>query len=399
MKTSKRLLAVLLAAVLTAACFVGCHKKDAVAATYSANGKTYSLPAGEYAMAIILADNEGRGKVNEDLTDAEKNAGNVDYLKKKIDGKKYEEWVVDRAQEIVKQYFYYAAQFDKNKLELSESDAESMKSYLSYQWAMSGYQYICQPNGVSYDSFEAFETIYSYKRNTLFTYLYGDNGPKEIPQADRTACLNEKFALADVIEVDPSTLAEKGEDITDSSLTSEEKKALTKTLTERAKALLNGYADRINKGEDFSAIYYEHTKTKPEEEKEKEEETGDETKPKPQDSLAKLYGDEGTSVESSLFETVTDCAVGVPTVKETESGSVLLVLRKDVLADPYYAETYNDETLYLLKSDEFDKAVQDETGKLNVEFDRYECNYIKPSKIDYTEYNHYISSLYSQYGG
>ena len=391
MKTSKRLLAVLLAAVLTAACFVGCHKKDAVAATYTANGKTYSMPAGEYAMAVILADNEGRGKVNEELTDAEKNAGNIDYRKKTIDGKKFEDWVNARAEEIVYQYFYYAAEFDKNKLELSESDTESMNSYLSYQWSLSGYQYVCEPNGVSFDSFKAFETVYSYQRNALFTYLYGDNGPLEIPQDDRTACLVEKFALADVIEVDPSTLAEEGEN--SDELSDEEKDALKETLKERAKTLLEGYADRLNKGEAFSAIYYEHTQTEPE-----EEETTDGETSQPQDSLAKLYGAEGTSVENDLFETVLECEAGVATVKETESGSFLLILRLDVTADPYYPETYNDELLYLLKNDEFDKTVETDVAKLEVNLNRYECDYIKPSKIDYTEYNTYMASLPSQYG-
>ena len=75
MKRISRVIAAVLAAVLMLSAFAGCHQKDAVVATYSANGKTYKLTSGQYAYAMILAESEGRNLVTEKLTDEEKKSG------------------------------------------------------------------------------------------------------------------------------------------------------------------------------------------------------------------------------------------------------------------------------------------------------------------------------------
>lgn len=389
MKKMQRFFAVMLAAVLTVTVFAGCHQKNAVVASYTADGKTYELTSGEYAFAMILAESEGRNLVSEELSENEEDTTDIDFYKQTYENKKFADWVVDRAEELCRQYFQVAASFDKYELELSESERSTMESYLSYQWQLSGYQYICEPNGVSYDSFLSFQEVFSYKRNALLKYLYGTDGPKAVGDEELTKALTDNFALADTIQVDSTELTEE---------TSEE--ALS-AAAQQAKAQLQGYADRLNAGESFETIYKEHN---PEEETEQaeaetdEDEGEEEETLEPLDKLATLYGSEDTSAANDLFEQVSGCEVGVATVLEGDDGVYTLVFRQDLTADPYYAENYTNEVLYILKNDEFSEDLDEEGAKLDVKFNSYERNYIKPKKIDYSEYEAYISSVHSSYG-
>lgn len=397
MKTSARVLALLTAVLLAIGCLAACHGKDAVVATCTANDKTYTLTAGQYAFALIAADSEARTKVGENLTDAEKNAGTeIDYFSKSIDDKDYVTWVEERAEEILREYFYITSEFDRAGLELSESDATSKDSYFSYLWSMNGYQYICEPNGASFDSFTAVESVLSYQRNTLFNHIYGAEGTDPVSEEDKTAALLEHFAVADVITLDPSTLKEtpaEGEETPEQ--TDEEKEAETAALKEQARAQLQGYADRINNGVSFSVIYYEFNGTQPSEEEE-EEDPADHKHP--QDTLATVYGDEDTTVSNALFAKVKACEVGKATVVETDDGKLALVLRQEITDDPYYADDLADEILSLLKGDEFDEQIKAGGKKLDVQINDYERDHIKVKNIDYSAYNEYMNALYSQYG-
>lgn len=412
MKRFSRIIAAVLAALLMVSAFAGCHQKDAVVATYSANGKTYKLTSGQYAYAMILAESEGRSLVTEKLTDEEKKSGEeVDYYKKTLEKKKFADWVVDRAEELCREYFAVAASFDKYKLELSDSDKEGMDSYLSYQWQMSGYMYICEPNGVSYDSFASFQKVFVYQRNTLLKHIYGEDGPKALAKEDLTKSLTDNFVIANLLEIDSSRLVKEDTD--------EAKEAAKK----EAKEKLDGYVNRLNLGETFKTINDEYeAEQKAEEEKENasssttssevassenasSEATSSETTSstassegeeelKPLDELAKLLGSEESSAASEIFEDVSKCEIGVPTVIEKD-GVYVLVIRQDITADPYYTENYTNEALIILKGDEFDADVKKDADKLEVEFNNYERNYIKPEKIDYTLYQSYVSSMYN----
>ena len=411
MKRFSRIIAAVLAALLMVSAFAGCHQKDAVVATYSANGKTYKLTSGQYAYAMILAESEGRSLVTENLTDEEKNSGEeVDYYKKTLEKKKFADWVVDRAEELCREYFAVAASFDKYKLELSDSDKEGMDSYLSYQWQMSGYMYICEPNGVSYDSFASFQKVFVYQRNTLLKHIYGEDGPKALSKDEMTKALTDNFVIANLLEIDSAGLVKEDTD--------EAKEAAKKEAQDK----LNGYIDRIKLGETFKTIYEEYEAEQAEEEEEatsseatssetassestSSEATSSETTSstassegeeelKPLDELAKLLGSEESSAASEIFEDVSKCEIGVPTVIEKD-GVYALVIRQDIVADPYDTENYTNEALIILKGDEFDADVKKDADKLEVEFNNYERNYIKPEKIDYTLYQSYVSSMYN----
>ena len=408
MKTFARVLALMLAALMAFGCLAACHGKGAVVATYTANGKTYSLTSGQYAFILIIADSEARSKVSEELTDAEKNANvEIDYYSRTVEEKDYVTWVEDRADEIMREYFYVASEFDRNDLEIAESDATSKDSYLAYLWSMSGYGYVCEPNGVSYDSFADVETVLIYQRNALFDYLYGPDGPDPVSDEEKAAALQEHFAVADVITLDPSSLkeeeetteAEDGEETEEVEQTEEEKAAEEAALKEQAQKQLQGYADRINGGVDFSVIYYEFNGTTPPEESTSSEDPAEQAEElKPQDSLAAVYGDEDTSASNTLFAKVKECEIGKATVVETDDGKYALVLRQDITADPYYAENLGKEILSLLKSDTFTDTIKTDGAKLDVAVDSFERDHIKVKKIDYSEYNEYINALYSQYG-
>lgn len=415
MKRISRVIAAVLAALLMLSAFAGCHQKDAVVATYSANGKTYKLTSGQYAYAMILAESEGRNLVTEKLTDEEKKSGKeIDFYKKTIEKKKFADWVTDRAEELCREYFTIASSFDKYKLELSDSDKEGKDSYLSYQWQMSGYMYICEPNGVSYESFASFQEVFSYQRNALLKHIYGEKGPKTVSKDDLTKSLTDNFVLANLLEIDSSRLVKEDTD--------EAKEAAKKEAQDK----LNGYVDRLKLGETFKTIYDEYAaEQKAKEEADKKptssttasseatssesasSETGSantssttssegKEELKPLDELASLLGSEKSSTASEIFKDVAKCENGVPTVIEKE-GVYILVIRQDITADPYYTENYTNEALIILKGDEFDSNLAKDAKKVEIEFNNYERNHIKPQKIDYTLYQQYVASMYGNY--
>ncbi len=420
MKRFSRILAALLAAVLTLTLFAGCHGKDAVVATYSANGKTYDLSSGEYIFAMILADSEARNLVAEEMTDAEKNSSEeIDYAKKTVDGKKFYDWVDQRTEELCQEFFQISADFDKNKLKLSDSDKEGMDSYLSYQWQLSGYMYICEPNGVSYDSFKSFQEVFTYQRNTLFKYIYGEGGPKEVSKDDIAKSLTDNFTIANVLEIDSTKLA------------ADSKKESLEKAKNDTKAKMEGYLTRLKAGESFKTIYDEYQA----EQKKEEESTSsnatssnatssdatssnttssntassnvtssaatssgsEEEEIKPLDELATLFGSEDSSAANDKFKDIMKCEIGTPTLNEKD-GVFTLIIRKDIAADPYYPENYNDEALRLIKNEEFTADLEKKADKLEVEFNSYERGHLSPKKIDYSTYQQYLYSMYNNYG-
>jgi hypothetical protein len=240
-----------------------------------------------------------------------------------------------------------------------------------------------EPNGVSYESFEQFMRVYSYERSSLFDFYYGEGGEFAPAEDEIKKGLEENFVVADVIEI--ATTDDEGSALSDDDLTAIADK-------------LQGYADRINAGEAFSAVNDEYKAETGNSDSSSDSSSSDSEEEKPLDELAQVYGTTNTSAASDLTEEFLKLDIGTASVVKGTDGYYRMVLRKDVLEDPYYYNTYSNETTRLLYADEYEDYIAEQAKSIEITYNSYELNYLKPKKIDYTDYQNWYASAYG-YGG
>lgn len=350
MNTLKKLAAMLLCVCMLFT-FAACHPKNEVALTIDDVKITSAL----YMYALITADGEARSKVDETKEDA---SAEVDYYKEKVDDKKFEVWVKDRAIELCKDLAANEIKFKEAKLSLTKEQKDEVKQYVDYYWSYYGYQALYETNGVSKETFSrAFES--SYYLNEYFLSIYGEKGTNPVAKDEIIKTMDENFATANVLSV---SLAE---------LKDEEKADAEKKF--------NGYLDRLKKGEEFGKIYNEYYEIK-ETEEEKTEETKDEKAPK--DEFATILGSDKTDYKNDNFKTVKEMKMGEIKLVKTES-EIAILIRGDMMADEYWVESLTTPTLNLIKGEEFQKTMADFTKKLKVEKNSYAINRFKVKNIVY----------------
>ena len=351
-----------IAALATAAavCFglVGCHPKNEVALTIGGIDYTSAF----YMCALLQADGEAKGQIQEAYQEEDEDADvtDIDYYKEEIEGQKFEDWVKDRALEICRTYAYVETACDEEGVEISSEDLETAESYADNYWNAYGYSAYYGANGVSYDTFKEFFT-YSSLMQTYFLSIYGKEGSDPVPEEDVKTALSEKFVLADSLTV--SLRDDSGNDL------SEEDAAEEKTK-------LEGYKTRLDNGEDFKTIYEE-------ENGEQTASTADSEEEQPQDTLAQVFGNEDTeSYASDYYEDIAALKVGESKIIEDEENSqLLLVLKKDILEDPYYLNNMYDYILNLLKYDAFEEEMQEKSLELEFDENKFATNRFKVKKI------------------
>ncbi len=350
MNTLKKIAAILLVFVMLFT-FAACHPKDEVALTVDDVKITSAL----YMYALITADGEARSKVDETKEDTETE---VDYYKEKIDDKKFETWVKDRAIELCKDLAANEIKFKEAKLSLTEEQEAEVAQYVDYYWSYYGYQALYETNGVSKETFSrAFKS--SYYLNEYFLSIYGEKGTNPVSKDEVTKTMDENFVTANVLSVSLAELK------TDAEKADAEKK-------------FNDYLARLKKGEEFGKIYNEYYDIK--ETEEEKTETTDEKAPK--DEFATILGSEDTDYANDNFKTVKEMKIGEIKLVKTDS-AITILIRGDMMADEYWVENLNTPTLNLIKGEEFEKTMADFAKKLSVKKNSYAINRFKVKKIVY----------------
>ncbi len=360
----KRFLSVALCTACAVTCFAGCHKKNELAAKVG----DQKFTSGYYACALVYADTEARTKVDKQLTDAGKSTTDVDYLKKKIDGKKYETWVKDKAEENIKINAAYKAKCKEKKFELDEEQKSAAKSSAELYWTSYGYEQVFSVNGVSKETFLKY-TEDTYYEQVYFNKVYGAEGETPVTDEQIKEALSSHYVLADVL-----TAALDGTD---------EEKETTRSQFKTYKGVLD------DKTSTFDEVYKSHNASEDGTEDGTEdvtaEETADDGTPKPQDSNAQLFGDKFTDNESSEFEEISKMEIGEVKIVEKDD-TITLYVRLDPLADPYY-QTENEDSLrkVAVGIDTLKKEMVDYADKLGVEFIKDAIDVFKVKNIEYPE--------------
>ena len=354
--------------------FAGCHKKNEVAVTIG----DIEFTSAYYMCAFVTADSSARQKVSENLTEAEQTSGDVDIYSKKIDGKKYADWVKDTALNELKKIAAYKTLCATNKVELTAEQKTEAEQMAAYYWSSYGYQSLLEPNGVSAKTYNTY-MLDSYYSSAYFEYLYGKDGKQEISADDVKKTLVENYELANVLEA---------------TYTDSEGATLSDTAKAELKTKFETYVKDLKENKrTFEEIYKEFNGIKDEETKESEEktETEEDEKLKPLDSYANLLGSDKTSnYQSDYFKTVKEMSIGEVKLIELEDNAGLAIfIRKDVTADPYYLEDLDMSIRYIIKGDDFDKDIDAEAKKLELKENSFATGQFKVKKIVYPEQTSY----------
>lgn len=378
MKLIRNILSIALVLVMALSA-AACHKKDEIAVTV--NGFDYT--SAYYMCALINAYSEGQSEVQTAMGDDF--TSDTDYFKQKIDGKKFEEWVKNRAIEILEEIGTYQKLCKDAKIELSDEMMSNAQYMAYYYWYYYGYSEYFEPNGVSYNTYSQF-TVDSYYTELYFTHIYGEGGEKEIASADVETKLYSDFLIADLIEV------------TFSSETDEEK--------EEIKTKLDGYLKDLQDGKKtFEEVYNDYNQVEETEEEtehedaetdttteaedettESEDETEDETL-EPLDSYAQVLGAEDTGYDHDHFDTISKMATNeVKLITKDDGAGYILVVKKDIKADPYYRENLVSIVRHLLKDTEFNKDMAEQFKTAKTDISKYAVNRFKVKKIQEPTY-------------
>ncbi len=351
MKTVKKITAILLTAIMALA-VAGCHKKDEIAVKYG----DVEFTSAYYMCALINADMEAKSKVQESLTDEEKQSSDIDYYSKKIDDKDYVTWVEDTAMDNLKKVAAYKLLCKENNVEIDEEEIQNVESNVSYIWANYGAMYF-EPNGVGENTYKTYtsDSLYAEK---YFEHLYGEKGEKAISSADVKSEIYKSFIIADLLTASY-----------ESGATDDDKKALKTTFENYAKDIKAGKKT-------FEAIYKEYNNvTDDDSASDSEEETA-------KDKYAQIMGSEDTNRTSDYYDIAKGMKTGEIKVEETEDGTgVYLLVKQDIKADSYYLTELDSEARHLIADEEYEKTVDEYAKTLKADINNYAVKQFKVKKI------------------
>lgn len=386
MKNLKRILAaaLVLAMALTAA---ACHPKDEIAVTVG----DLEFTSAYYMCALINADSEAKSRVQEELSDDESTT-DIDYYSKKIDDKDYVTWVEDTAMDYLKKIAAYKTLCKENELELDKEEAENAEYYASYYWSSYGYSSYFEPNGVSEKTYTQYMKD-SYYSELYFEHLYGEGGEKEIAADEVKDTMYKNFIIADMLQASFSGLED--DEITETKEQfekyMEELKAGTKTFEE----VYNDYND-IDEEEDTDTSSSSSSTASSSESSSTESTSSDATSSEgtasdseeeeeelePLDSYASILGAEDTVYESEHFDTVNKMATNeIKIIELDDDAGIILVVKKDIKADPYYLENLDSTTRHLIADEEFESDIEKYADELELTVNDYAVNQFKVKKI------------------
>ena len=353
MKMMRKIIALAMAALMVLSLSACLHKKDEIAVTVG----DVKFTSAYYMCALINAKAEAQSKVYEELSDEEKQQ-EVDYFSKKIDKKKFSDWVEDRAIEMLKEIAAYKELCKENKLELTKEKKEEVDQTVSYYWDSYGYSAMFEPNGVSRNTYAKYMED-GYLSELYFDYVYGKEGTKALKADDVNKNITDNYILVDEIKI---TYEENATD---------DAKAANKTT-------LEGYAKDIKNGKkSFIDIYKAHNKITDEQTEETDKEEA-----KAVNTYANILGKEDTSFASEDFDAYNKYEFDAPQVVENEGKTaVSLVIKRDISKDKYYMDYLDSFARHSIADEDFKKEISDYAKKLKVDISSYATGQFKVKEI------------------
>lgn len=358
MNILKRFFALMLCTALMVTCFAGCHKKGEIAVKIG----DVEFTSGYYACALVFADTEARSLVEADLSEDELNS-EIKYWNYKVEKTDYVEWVEKTTLDTLKELAAIKTLCAENKVELDSETISLAESNAKYLWDSYGYSALMEVNGVAKDTFITYMKD-SYLADEYFEFLYGKGGEKEIAADKLSKQLTDNYVLANKLEVSFSGLTED-------------------QITEK-KNQLSGYEASLKDGsKTFEEIYLAYNEISAEDHKHEEPEEGETV---PQDQHATVLGNEDTDYASDHFTTAKDMAVGeIKLITLDDDEGLVLLVKKDIAADPYYVEEFDTMLRQDIVGDDFTDDLAKYGKELDCVVNTSSTKQFKVKKITYPE--------------
>ena len=360
MKTAIKFGSLLLAVMMVFTCVFasGCSLNP----EWSYKSGDFELPIGVYIYSLDVAFQQGHALAKE-LDDYD--ATNDKWLDLEItdeDGNTAvaRQWIKDKAQEMCLKYIAIeqaikAEGATVDSASLKAADEQSKEYWEVGQYAAYGYimpmSKELEPFGISYDSFRYCTSQYSVNYGTLFQALYAKGGSQEVSDSDLKDYFNDNYVDYSYFQVNlyEATTDEAGES-TNVALSKDEIKKITSEL--------EGYAKSINSDKSYDDAVDKYMKANDLKESPSIDSTeilenssvGDELKK----AIEKLDNNKATTVK----------------VGEGDSAIMYLVYKKNVkdYADDYLeSESNRSSVLSNMKTDDFDKYLEELVEKLDYE--------------------------------
>ncbi|MBR3968596.1 MAG: hypothetical protein IKJ93_03305 [Clostridia bacterium] len=372
MNTLKKIFAITLCLLLSFTCLAGCHEKGEIAVTVG----DYTFTSGYYACALVYADMEARALVDaelsmqdaseEDAQDAtesttESAPEEVVYHEHKVEDTDYVKWVEDTALATLKKVAAAKTLCAKAGVTLSAEDESLAKENVNLIWNEYGYSELMENNGVSKETFIEYMKD-GFLTDSYFDHLYGKGGEKEVNAKKINKQLSDNYALVNTIDVDFSEFSEDQ----------------IKQETEKFQA----YEKDLKDGKKtFEQVLLDYTNTSAEDHKHEEAHEGE-----PKDPHATILGSEETEYFSENFEKAKEMKVGeVKLLTLEDQAGLSLVVKQDIMDDPYYLNTLDSELRHGVIGDAFEEDIVKFAEGLAVEINKSSTKQFNVKKMEYPE--------------
>ncbi|MBO5448599.1 MAG: hypothetical protein J5994_04665 [Ruminococcus sp.] len=128
------------------------------------------------------------------------------YFDQEIEGKKFADYLNDKAMQATKEYAAVVSQFEELGLELTEDEIKEISDNARDLWQSSGELY--EKEGISKDSAKLVMKA-AKMREKIFDYYYAEGGTEEVTNADIESYLNENYIRYKTISISKSTNEDK----------------------------------------------------------------------------------------------------------------------------------------------------------------------------------------------
>ncbi len=373
MKQITKLLAVLLAVAFMLA---GCQTAD-TSWVYSYQDNT--MPAGVYICMLLNAYGDAVNKLQEaqnaelaalqesvgddyqvDTADLISNQKPKKIYKMELDGMPVSDWMVQRAEKSVREYYAVQNKMRELGLSLSQSDVDS--ALASAASAVQATPEFYKKNGIAESSL-ALMLQNEYAVHQLFHALYEEGGEFEVGQEELKSYFDQKYSKIKMmyfLKADESDLSEE------EAADSEQAAKLVEEKNQALRQKAEGYLTRLKAGEAIEDLHTEYEKEVAKESAEGTDDTAPEVEPTKPGDLDMIVSESQSSYYGEpLIRAAFDTALGDAVLTEDDH-FFFLVQRVDILEDPADLEKYEESLLhemryesdYLPKLEEWGKALE-----------------------------------------
>lgn len=350
MKLRKTIAALL--SVCAAAALVGCSQSvPQIAATY--NG--IEIPAGVYITEQVNAMNEASNLAEGDSSD---------ILKTTVDGTPIEQWVNNRAQELVKTYVGVLTEAERLGVALDEATVSAVEGSIANSWQTEGANF--ERLGISQSSFRnvALNSQLSY---LVFNAYYGEGGEQEVSEDELKTFFADNYRRSVMLVINYIDTA-TGEPLSEEELAEQ-------------KALFEGYKARAEAGESVFALLEEENRRIYDENKANDSaEVSGEYTPLVEEQQEMLVSQTSTNLPAGLQEMLfASKNPGTEFYEDDEYG--VIFERRDTLGDGTAFTNAKVSLLNLYKNEEFRAAILAVGEAQNVSFNNDVISKFKVAKL------------------